>query len=149
MYFGGCHTPSTCNTIRDRQYQGVVDYLSRGNISRPYPHIPFFLWRSKHSSISVSCVFLTLTLLLHYTLSRQGYNWNIVKSFAKKNLCTAKKKDRRRGGGVITVVSFIGGRKQSTRRNHPSVTSNLVRLNRGRDRVVDGFPSPIILTATI
>jgi hypothetical protein len=52
----------------------------------------------------------------------------------------------------ITTVSFIGGGKQSTRRNHPLVASNLVRLNRGRrghDRVVVGFPSPIIMTATI
>jgi hypothetical protein len=30
----------------------------------------------------------------------------------------------------ITTVSFIGGGKQSTRRNHPLVASNLVRLNR-------------------
>jgi hypothetical protein len=68
------------------------------NVRQHFP-TPFFPWQSKHSSISVSHVFLTL-LLLHYTLSHQGYNWNIVKSSVtkKKRVCTATKKTPKKGG---------------------------------------------------
>ena len=95
MYFGDCNAPCTYNVTRDRYHQGWLLVTWRKATFLPH----FFPWQSKHSSISVSHVFLTL-LLLYYMLSHQGYNWNSVKSFVTKNkrVCTATKKTPQKGG---------------------------------------------------
>ena len=64
IYFGDYHTPCTYNTTRDRYYQEYLLITWRKAIfPDPIPIPLFFLWQSKHSSISFSsftliCVYM-------------------------------------------------------------------------------------------
>ena len=126
-----------------------------GNISRSYPNTPFFfsLTVKTFVHLSVTC-FHYIILCLIKDITEILTSLSLQPPPPQKNVCTSTKKTLKQGGsdhgeilirlnmvvvyGVqrhihqyfsyITTVSFIGGGKQSTRRNHPSVASNLVRL---------------------
>ena len=124
-------------------------------ILSPYPPLFFSLTVKTFVHLSVTCFhYIILCLIKDLTEILTSLSLQTPPPPQKKNVCTSTKKTLKQGGsdhgeilirlnmvvvyGVqrhihqyfsyITTVSFIGGGKQSTRRNHPSVASNLVRL---------------------